>query len=258
MNDRNALARGMAEAYMDGAVSVPYALLRTYRALKLSDTDAMLLLQLIAFRQLEQNEFPTIEQLQERLGCSPAIVGQAVQKLLKLGFVTIDEQFDSSSGVQSEKYNLSGLFRRIGQLLAEGELPLRADQADSGSPAYAAASAESVSGGSGFGRSEERASGAKAGTYAAGDTGGVPRSLFSQFEQEFGRPLTPMEYETITSWLDQDQYADELIRFALKEAVFAGKLHFRYIDRILLEWSRNRVTNVEEARLHAQKFRTGR
>ncbi|MFC5403761.1 DnaD domain protein [Cohnella soli] len=231
MNDRNALARGMAEAYMDGAVSVPYALLRTYRALRLSDTDVMLVLQLIAFRQLEQNDFPTIEQLQERLGCSPSTVGQAVQKLLKLGFVTIDEQFDPTTGIQSEKYNLTGLFRTIGELLAEGELPIRAGRTDTG---YATVSAEDSA------------------------VTNLPRSLFAQFEQEFGRPLTPMEYETITSWLDQDQYADELIKFALKEAVFAGKLHFRYIDRILLDWSRNRVTNVDEARLHAQKFRTGR
>ena len=91
MKDMNLVARGMAEAYMDGAVSVPYALLRTYRALKLNDTEGMLLLHLMAFRQLEQNEFPTIEQLQERMGASPVVVGQAVQKLMKLGFVTIDE-----------------------------------------------------------------------------------------------------------------------------------------------------------------------
>ncbi|WP_256757353.1 DnaD domain-containing protein [Cohnella sp. WQ 127256] len=236
MNDRNSLARGMAEAFMDGSVSIPYALLRTYRALKLNDTEGMLLLHLIAYRQLEQNEFPTIEQLQERLGCSPVIVGQTLQKLLKLSFITIDEVFDPQTGVQSEKYNLSGLFQKIGELLAAGELPTRSgntqddDQQYSPEPPRIAPVLNA------------------AGTH----------NLFILFEQEFGRPLTPMEYETINGWLDQDQYAEELIRFALKESVFAGKLHFRYIDRILLEWSRNRVTNVEEARQHAQKFRAGR
>jgi len=128
MNDRNSLAKGMAEAYMDGSVSIPYALLRTYRALKLNDTECMLLLHLIGFRQLEQNEFPMIEQLQERLGCSPSLIGQTLQKLMKLGFVTIDEVFDPQSGVQSEKYNLSGLFQKIGALLAAGELPLQGGQ----------------------------------------------------------------------------------------------------------------------------------
>jgi DNA replication protein len=236
MNDRNSLARGMAEAFMDGSVSIPYALLRTYRALKLSDTEGMLLLHLLAFRQLEQNEFPTIEQLQERIGSSPVIVGQAVQKLMKQGFITIDEEFDPLTGVQSEKYNLSGLFQKIGILLAAGELPLRSGS--TGEPTNQPEQSEL--------------------TRVTPIVNAGTHNLFVLFEQEFGRPLTPMEYETINGWLDQDRYADELIRFALKESVFAGKLHFRYIDRILLEWSRNRVTNVEEARLHTQKFRTGR
>jgi DNA replication protein len=241
-NDRNSLARGMAEAFMDGSVSIPYALLRTYRALKLNDTEGMLLIHLIAYRQLEQNDFPTIEQLQERLGCSPAIVGQTLQKLMKLGFVTIDEVFDPLTGVQSEKYNLAGLFQKLGQLLAAGELPIRGNTGNDEEGAGETA---------GRGRSEPFAS-------KPNMNGTGSHNLFVLFEQEFGRPLTPFEYETINGWVDQDRYADELIRFALKESVFAGKLHFNYIDRILLGWSRNRVTNVEEARLHAQKFRAGR
>ncbi|QJD82466.1 DnaD domain-containing protein [Cohnella herbarum] len=241
-NDRNSLARGMAEAFMDGSVSIPYALLRTYRALKLNDTEGMLLLHLIAYRQLEQNDFPTIEQLQERLGCSPAIVGQTLQKLMKLGFVTIDEVFDPLTGVQSEKYNLAGLFQKMGQMLAAGELPIRGNTGNA---------AEET--GATIGRIQPETSALRPNATVSGSS-----NLFVLFEQEFGRPLTPFEYETINGWLDQDQYADELIRFALKESVFAGKLHFNYIDRILLGWSRNRVTNVEEARLHAQKFRAGR
>lgn len=231
MVDRGALARGLAEAYMDGAVSLPYALLRSYRALKLSDTECMLIIQLLAFRQLEQNEFPTMEQLQERLGSSPATVGQAMQKLVKHGFVAIDEVFDKTTGVQSERYNLGGLFHKIAALLAAEELPIRSASAGDGAEAVTAARP------------------------AAATTDGP--GLFSVFEQEFGRPLTPMECETIAGWIDTDSYPEELILFALKESVFAGKLHFRYIDRILLEWSRNRVSSVEDARAHAQRFRGG-
>jgi DNA replication protein len=82
--------------------------------------------------------------------------------------------------------------------------------------------------------------------------------LFSVFEQEFGRLISPMEVETINVWLDQDGYSEDLILFALKESVFAGKLNFRYINSILADWGRNRVTNVDEARVHTQKFRAGR
>ncbi|MNI86948.1 DNA replication protein DnaD [compost metagenome] len=64
-----------------------------------------------------------------------------------------------------------------------------------------------------------------------------------------------MELEMISGWLDQDRFPEDLILAALKEAVFAGKVHFRYIDRILLEWQRNRVLTVEQAKEHRQKFR---
>jgi len=86
----------------------------------------------------------------------------------------------------------------------------------------------------------------------------VRKDIFSIFEKEFGRPLTPMELESISGWLDKDGYPEQLILAGLKEAVFAGKVHFRYIDRILLEWSRNRITTVEQAKEHSQKFRSMR
>ncbi|WP_123040754.1 DnaD domain-containing protein [Cohnella candidum] len=241
MDDRGGIARGLAEAYMDGAASIPYALLRTYRALKLSDTEVMLLIQLLAFRQLEQIEFPTMEQLQERLGSSPSVVGQAMQKLVKQGLVGIDEMVDPVTGVQSDRYNLSGLFQKIGALLAAGEFPLRTGGGD------ASASPDSLDA-----RHAARPPVSKTSVF------GGATNLFAVFEQEFGRPLSPMEVETINGWLDKDGYDEDLVLFALKESVFAGKLHFRYIDRILLEWSRNRVSNVEEARAHTQKFRTGK
>ncbi|MNR60303.1 DNA replication protein DnaD [compost metagenome] len=53
-------------------------------------------------------------------------------------------------------------------------------------------------------------------------------------------------------------YKEELIMTALKEAVFAGKVHFRYIDRILLDWSRNRVSTVDQAKEYSQRFRQSR
>ena len=58
--------------------------------------------------------------------------------------------------------------------------------------------------------------------------------IFSLFEQEFGRFLSPMECESIAMWLDDDGHSVEIIRAALKEAVIAEKLSLRYIDRILI------------------------
>jgi DNA replication protein len=79
--------------------------------------------------------------------------------------------------------------------------------------------------------------------------------LYKKFEEEFCRPLSPIEAETLSMWLDQDQHSAELITAALREAVVSAKLNFRYIDRILFEWKRNGIRNVEQAKAHGEKFR---
>ncbi|AZN40771.1 DnaD domain protein [Paenibacillus albus] len=226
-----AYARGMAAAMNGGGVVVPAGLLRAYRGVGLSDTEMMLMVQLMMYRQLEGVDFPTPEQLAERLGLMPKAAHQLLSRLMKEELLAIDDEIDSESGMQTERYNWNGFVIRCAEWLAdeakqtfEAERELQQQRSSSSASAQAAQSSD----------------------------------LFSVFEQEFGRPLSPMECETISAWVDQDRYPDELIRFALKEAVFAGKLHFRYIDRILLEWSRNRVTNTEEAKAHTQKFRGGR
>jgi len=80
-------------------------------------------------------------------------------------------------------------------------------------------------------------------------------NLFVLFEQEFGRPLSPFEIETISVWLDDDGLKPELIVSALREAVLMGKLNFTYIDRILREWKRKGITSVEQAKEATDNFR---
>lgn len=81
------------------------------------------------------------------------------------------------------------------------------------------------------------------------------KNLYTIFEQEFGRPLSPIECETLAYWIDQDHHDPDIILSALKEAVISGKLNFRYIDRILFEWKKNGIKTLEQAKKHAQKFR---
>lgn len=80
-------------------------------------------------------------------------------------------------------------------------------------------------------------------------------TIFILFEQEFGRPLSPFEIETINLWLDEDSIAPALIKAALREAVLMGKLNFKYIDRILREWKRKGIHSVEQARESSKSFR---
>lgn len=224
-DSKKSLMKGIALGMRSGSVTVPYPLLVHYRDLHLSDTEAMLLIQLLAFQQAEQNDFPSMEQLELRLDIAPGGLAAVLRRLLKEGWISIDETVDEITGVQAERYNLSGMYERLGQFLAERQSSLERDLLW--------------------------------GELGAEPPEGQERNLFVIFEKEFARPLSPMECETISGWVDQDQYPEELILLALKEAVFAGKVHFRYIDRILLEWSRNRVRTAEDARAYTQRFRGG-
>lgn len=66
------------------------------------------------------------------------------------------------------------------------------------------------------------------------------------FEQEFGRPLSGLELEQIRHWLQTDKHPDWLVIEALREAVLANKFSFKYIDRILFDWQRNRIRTKQE------------
>lgn len=79
-------------------------------------------------------------------------------------------------------------------------------------------------------------------------------SLYTIFEKEFGRPLSPFECETLAMWMEENHQPD-IIKAALRESVISGKLNFRYIDRILFEWKKNGIKTIEQAKNHGEKFR---
>lgn len=224
MND---YTRGFIAAFDQGVVSIPYVLLQYYQALEITEIEMMLVMHIMAFKEREYNEFPTLDELHQRMQARPETVIQGLERLMKRKLVAIDEIIDPHTGIQSERYNLRPLYQKLAEKMAEKE-PEEENWQEDGEDAA---------------ESKPKA--------AASD-------IFSMFEKEFARPLSPMECETISSWLDQDQYPEELIREALKEAVFAGKIHFRYIDRILMDWGRNRIRTVQEAKEYSQQFRSGR
>ena len=61
--------------------------------------------------------------------------------------------------------------------------------------------------------------------------------IYSKFEKEFGRTLSPVEYETISKWIENNIPLN-LIEAALKEAILNGVNSIRYIDKILFEWNK--------------------
>lgn len=77
-------------------------------------------------------------------------------------------------------------------------------------------------------------------------------TIYDKFEKEFGRTLSPMEYEIIGAWLDGN-YTEELIELALKEAVYNGVSNLRYIDKILSEWRKKGIKTENDIKNEREK-----
>ena len=63
------------------------------------------------------------------------------------------------------------------------------------------------------------------------------KDIYSKIEKEFGRTLSPIEYETINKWIEGNVSID-LIESALNESLLNGVSSIRYIDKILFEWNK--------------------
>ena len=71
--------------------------------------------------------------------------------------------------------------------------------------------------------------------------------LYSVFEKEFGRPLSPTEFSSINNWVENG-ISEELIKEALKEAILSGVHNIRYIDTILFNWTKKGYKKPEDVK----------
>lgn len=81
----------------------------------------------------------------------------------------------------------------------------------------------------------------------------VLKDLHDTFSQELGRLLSPFEIEDLTKMVEEDKIAPDLIKAALREAVFNGKTSWRYIQAILRNWSKEGITTVSQVEAKRQE-----
>ena len=79
-------------------------------------------------------------------------------------------------------------------------------------------------------------------------------NIYDIFEKEFGRTISPMEYEIIGTWLDNGT-SEETIILALKEATYNGVNNLRYIDKIISEWSKKGIKTQEDVEKSRMNFK---
>jgi DNA replication protein len=196
----------------EGTLTVPHLLFSEYRNLNLSETELVLLLNILTFIE-KGNEFPTPEELSARMTITIAECNEMLRRLIQRGFIEIIDSI-STEGIRFEKYSVNPLWEKlVDQFLLNKTMVNKVEK-----------------------KAEET-------------------DLYTCFEKEFGRPLSPFECESLGMWMDDDHHDPVIIKAALREAVMSGKLNFRYIDRILFEWKKNGIRTIDQAKNHGQKFR---
>lgn len=83
----------------------------------------------------------------------------------------------------------------------------------------------------------------------------IDNSVFSIFESELGRTLSPMEYEYIKEWM-MSGLSNELIISALREAVINGVGNLRYIGSILDDWKKKGYKNRNDIVRDKESYRS--
>lgn len=76
--------------------------------------------------------------------------------------------------------------------------------------------------------------------------------IFEVIQKEFGRTISPIEYEIIKAWIESG-INESVIKEAVKEATFNGVSNLRYIDKILYEWGKLGVKTVEDVEKNRMK-----
>ena len=80
----------------------------------------------------------------------------------------------------------------------------------------------------------------------------IEENIFEIIEKEFGRTLSPMEYELIQTW----DYPIEILKLAIKESVIRGNFSLKYIDKIIYNWKKANVKSEHDVNEYIKKFTT--
>ncbi len=212
-----------ADLWLSGATNVPNLLLRFYKDMNLTDSEVMTLIQMFRLRNEEKDLHPAPETLAEYMSASPQEVERNIKSLFQKKILVETLYYDETRDVVLTGYDFEPLFEKL-------------------SDSWACARAKEIE---------------KAGTKLDDLAHRATRkealsSCYMIFEKEFGRPLSPIEVEKITQWVDQA--GSDLVKEALRRAVLMGKRNFRYIDTILLDWNKNNLDSIASIEEHDRNF----
>lgn len=206
----------------EGFTMVPNVLFNRFHQLNLTSDEMLLVLYLLS----QMNQSQSIEEttkIANQLGWSTNKLFSELNQLMDKNYLSI-ELVPDKNGKQTDHYSLRPLFEQLDEKYYQ----------------------KATSKNSTALQSEKK--------FTEDDAFKETESLVMTFESEFGRMLTPLELETLNTWLSTDHYQPALIKYALKEAVIHQALSLKYIDKILLTWEKKNIRTVNEAQRESERF----
>lgn len=226
----NITAAFSTDLLLQGCTSVPNILLKYYSQMGINDTQMMLLIQILRLQTEDKNILPSPETLAEYLSLDREQIIIELRHLQERDIITAAEYYSPEKDLILSGYDLEPLFEKLSDVWACAKMKEIEDI--------------------------QRILQTNATSAPAPGDKGNPSDLYRSFEDEFGRPLSPMEVEQIRHW--SALINRELILEALRRAVMMGKHNFKYIDSIILEWQKNNLRSIADIAEYERNYQQRR
>ncbi|MGX7108558.1 DnaD domain-containing protein [Facklamia miroungae] len=201
-----------------GYTMVPNLLIDHFGQLGLNSNEFLFITYLL--KQINQSQSAdTIINLSNQFAWESDLLYETLNSLLDKNYLNI-ELVPDEEGKQTDHYTLRPLFDKLDELIAEQKTKHTPSR-----PTIQPKSDQQI----------------KAG------------QLIQLFEEEFGRSLSSVELEMLHQWIQKEGYQPDLVHQALKEAAIRQVFNLKYIDRILLNWQKQNIQTVDEARVASQQ-----
>lgn len=79
-------------------------------------------------------------------------------------------------------------------------------------------------------------------------------NLLYQTEIYFAKPLTQSDINTLLYIYEELSFSPDLLEYLVEYCVSIGKKSCRYIEAVALEWYKNGITNVEDAKVASKNY----
>lgn len=79
-------------------------------------------------------------------------------------------------------------------------------------------------------------------------------NLLYQTEIYFGKPLTQTDINTLLYIYEELSFSPDLLEYLVEYCVSIGKKSCRYIEAVAIEWYKNKITQVEDAKVASKNY----